>query len=135
MKKLLLMGCIVLGAASASFAQGGGGGGGRPPMAPADQAARLKTSLALTDDQTTKITAIYAAQATRTDSLAKATPDRQAQRPTRTIITAETNAKIKAVLTPDQAAAYQKQMDARMQGGRGAGGGGGGGGTPPPPQR
>jgi len=39
-----------------------------------------------------------------------------------------TNAKIKAVLTPDQQTAYQKMMDdmrAKMQQGGGGGGGGG----------
>ena len=37
----------------------------------------------------------------------------------------DTNDKIKAILTPDQATAYQKMMDdmrARMQGGGGGGG-------------
>jgi len=128
MKKLLLVCCIVLGVSTLSRAQGGGGGG-RPQMSPADQAARLKTSLALTDDQTAKITAIYTAQAASRDSLTKAGADRSAMRP---LMTA-TTAKIKAVLTPDQAAEFDKQQAARMN--RGGGGGGGGGGTPPPPQR
>jgi len=130
MKKLLLMCCILLGITAVSRAQGGGGGG-RPPMSPADQAARLKTSLALTDDQTAKITAIYAAQAKSNDSLTAAgVTDRAARQPIRAAATA----KIKAVLTPDQAAEFDKQQAAMRQRG-GGGGAGGGGGTPPPPQR
>src|ERR1700761_2659444 len=124
MKKLLLISCIIIGAASASFAQGGGG---RAPMAPADQAAALKTSLALTDAQTTKITTILTAQAASRDSLTKASNgDRQAMRTAMQPIQARYTAAIKAVLTPDQATAYDKQMAARMN--RGGGGGAGGGG-------
>ncbi len=127
MKKLLLLCCILLGITAVSRAQGGGG---RPQMSPADQAARLKTSLALTDDQTAKITAIYTAQAKSMDSLRTAGADRAAMQPLR----AATTAKVKAVLTPDQAAEFDKQQAAMRQRG-GGGGGAGGGGTPPPPQR
>jgi protein CpxP len=130
MKKLLLVCCIVLGVSTLSRAQGGGGGG-RPQMSPADQAARLKTTLTLTDDQTAKVTAIYAAQAKSTDSLrAAGNTDRAAAMPIR----AAANAKIKAILTPDQQAAFDKMAQGR-RGGGGGGGGAMGGGTPPPPQR
>jgi protein CpxP len=129
MKKLLLMGCMLLGITAVSYAQGGGG---RPQMAPADQAAALKTSLALTDAQTAKITTILTAQAASMDSLTKAVPDRQTARPAQMALRTGYTAKIKAVLTPDQAAAYDKQMAARRGGGGGMGGGGG---TPPPPTR
>jgi protein CpxP len=113
MKKLLLMCCVVMGISAASHAQG------RQQMSPADRAAQLKTSLALTDDQTTKITAIYAAQTKSMDSLRSAGGDMSAMRPMMTA----TNAKVKAVLTPDQAAAFDKQQAARMQRQQQGGGG------------
>ena len=131
------MSCMLLGISAVSFAQGGGGGGGRgnfTPPTPEAQTATLKTTLALTADQETKVLAIYKAQVTRNDSLTKANPDRQATRPTSMLIRTETTAKIKAVLTPDQVATFDKQQAAMRGGGRG-GNGGGGGGTPPPPQR
>jgi len=126
MKKLLLMCCIALGVSTLCRAQGGGGG--RPPQqTPEQRVAALKTALALTDDQVTKITAIYKAQANSMDSFQKSgSQDFAAMRP---IMTAAT-AKINAVLTPDQ----QAKFAAMPRPGRG-GGGGGGGGTPPPPQR
>jgi protein CpxP len=126
MKKLLLVCCIVIGISAASHAQGGG------RRSPADQAAALKTSLALTDDQTAKVTAIYTAQAKSRDSLVAAGGDmRAAMMP----MMNATNAKIKAVLTADQAAKFQAQLDERMKRMQQGGGMGGGGGTPPPPQR
>jgi protein CpxP len=132
MKKLLLICVAVIGIAGVSRAQGGGGGG-RQQKSPAEQAAALKTTLSLTDDQTTKVTAIYEASAKSNDSLrtAMAGGDRAAMRPAMMTIRTATNAKIKAILTPDQAATFQKGLDAqaaRMQGGGGNGGGGGGGG-------
>jgi len=121
MKKLLLVCCIVLGVSAASHAQG------RQQRSPQEQATQLKTSLSLTDDQTTKITAILTAQGKSMDSLRNAGGDfRTAMMPLRQKYTAQ----IKAVLTPDQATAYDKEMAAR-RGGRG----GNGGGTPPPSQR
>jgi protein CpxP len=127
MKKLLLVCCAVIGISAASHAQG------RQRQTPDQQAAALKTSLALTDDQTAKVTAIYAAQAKSMDSLRTAGGDMSAMRPMMTA----TTAKIKAILTPDQATKFQAAQDERMKRMQQGGGGGmgGGGGTPPPPQR
>src|ERR1700744_6099388 len=126
MKKLLLVCVIALGISAVGHAQGRG-----QQRSPEDQAAALKTQLALNDDQTTKITAIYKAQAASRDSLQKAGGDmRAAMRP----MMEATNAKIKAVLTADQAKKYDEMMAARMNRG-GGGGNGGGGGTPPPPAK
>lgn len=128
MKKLMLVCCFVIGAVAMSFAQGGGG----MRMKPEDQAKRLQTQLKLTDEQTTKVTAIYAAQATKMDSLMKAANgDFSSMRTTMGPMREATNAKIKALLTDEQKAAYDK-MQAEMRG-RMGGGGGQGGGTPPPP--
>ena len=125
MKKLLLVCAIVLGVSAMSHAQG------RQQRSPEEQAGQLKTSLALNDDQTAKVTAIYKAQAASRDSLMKAGGDmRSAMRP----MMEATNAKIKAVLTADQAKKYDEMMAARMNRG-GGGGNGGGGGTPPPPAK
>jgi len=132
MKKLLLVCCIVIGVSTLSRAQGGG----RQQRSPEDETAALKTSLTLTDDQAAKVLAIYKTQKVSTDSLTTAANgDRTAMRAGRAPITAATNAKLAAVLTPDQLAAFTKQQAARMNRGGGGGGAGGGGGTPPPPQR
>ena len=103
MKKLLLICCVVMGISAAGHAQG--------MPSPADRAAQLKTSLALTDDQTAKVVAIYTAQAKSMDSLRNAGGDFSAMRPMMTA----SNAKIKAILTPEQAATFDKQQAARMQ--------------------
>ncbi|TFF36705.1 Spy/CpxP family protein refolding chaperone [Mucilaginibacter psychrotolerans] len=118
MKKIMLICCFVIGIATVSHAQGGG-----MRMSAADRVKAMKESLKLTDDQVTKITAIYEAQTKQVDSLRNAGADRSAMRP----VMQATNEKVKAVLTAEQATAWQKQMDemrARMQQG-------GGGGTPP----
>jgi protein CpxP len=123
MKKLMLACCFVIGATAMSFAQGGGGRG--MGMKPEERAKQLQTQLKLTDDQTTKVTAIYAVQATKMDSLMKsANPDRAAFRP----IMEATTTKVKALLTDEQKAEFDKIQAARMNRG-----GQGGGGTPPPP--
>lgn len=130
MKKLILVGCFVLGATVASFAQGGGGQGGRGGMnmKPEDRAKAMQASLKLTDDQTAKVTAIYTVMAAKRDSLTKAGADRAAMRPLNT----EANAKIEALLNDEQKAAWKKQQE-EMRSRMGGGGQGGGGGTPPPP--
>lgn len=123
MKKLLLVCVIALGVSAVGHAQG------RQQRSPEEQAAQMKTQLALNDDQTAKITAIYKAQAASRDSLMKAGGDmRSAMMP----MMQATNAKIKAVLTADQAKKYDEMQAARMQRMQG---GGGGGGTPPPSRK
>ncbi|GGG99463.1 periplasmic heavy metal sensor [Mucilaginibacter phyllosphaerae] len=115
MKKMMMICLFLLGISAVSFAQGGG----RQRMSPEDRAKALKESLKLTDDQTTKVTAIFQAQAKSMDSLRNAGGDMRSQmRP----MMQATNEKVKSILTPEQAAAWQKEMDerrARMQNGGG----------------
>ena len=127
MKKLFFACLFVVGASAMSFAQGGPGGGQRGGGTPEQQLERLKTQITgITDAQSTKLLAIYAASAKRTDSLRTALgDDRAAYREKSQPITAARSAQIKAVLTADQ----QKAFDAMPQG-RGPGGGGPGGPRP-----
>ncbi len=121
MKKVLLMLCFIAGITSLSKAQGGG-----QRRSPEEQAKNLQTQLKLTDDQTAKITSIMQMQSTKMDSVRNAGGDRQAMMPIRQAMAA----KVKAILTPEQATAYDKMqadMRARMQNG--------GGGAPPSPQK
>jgi len=122
MKKFLLMCCVLMGMTAVSRAQGGGGN----RMSPEDRAKQLQTQLKLNDDQTAKITAVYKAQAVKRDSIrTAANGDRDAMRQAMMPLMKDTNDKIKAVLTADQAAAYDKMMQERMQRMQGGGGGGG----------
>jgi protein CpxP len=112
MKKIMMICLFLLGVSAVSFAQG------RQRMSTADRVKAMKESLKLSDDQVTKITAIYDAQTKSMDSLRTAGGDRAAMRP----MMQAANDKVKAVLTPEQAAAFQKEMDerrARMQNGGG----------------
>ncbi len=114
----MLICMFLIGISAVSRAQGG------QRMSAADRVKQMKTDLKLTDDQAAKITAVYEAQTKSMDSLRNAGGDRSAMRP----MMQASNDKIKAILTADQQAAWQKMMDerrARMQNG-------GGGGTPPP---
>jgi hypothetical protein len=122
MKKILLVCVALLGVSAMSRAQG------RPQRSPEEQTAALRTAVALTPDQETKVLAIYKMQAASNDSLAKAVTDPEAMRAARRPIQQRYQAMIKAVLTPDQVA--------KMPPGRGGSGGGmGGGGTTPPPTK
>jgi protein CpxP len=120
MKKLLLMCCFLIGITAVSRAQGGG-----QRMSPEDRAKQMQTQLKLTDDQTTKVTAILKTQATKMDSVrTAANGDRSAMRTAMGPIREATSTQIKAILTPEQATAYQKMQDemrARMQSGGGGG--------------
>lgn len=109
MKKLVLVSALVLGVSALSFAQG------RKPN-PAKQAEKLKTSLSLNDDQTAKIKAIYEAQAKSFDSIATAAgadADKKSLMQKRKPIVVSNTAKIKAVLTADQATAFQKELESQ----------------------
>lgn len=121
MKKILLTCCLLLGIATLSRAQGG------QRMSPEDRAKNLQTQLKLSDDQTAKITVIYKNQMAKMDSIrTAANGDRDAMRSAMGPLRTSTTAQIKAVLTPDQATAYDKMM-ADMRAQRQGGGGGGGG--------
>jgi periplasmic protein CpxP/Spy len=116
------------------MAQGGGGqggGGGMMAQTSDQRVARLDAAVGpLTDDQKTKIKAIYDADAKkRTDLMAANDPD--AMTKMRAMMTDE-RTQIRALLTPDQ----QTKFDAMPQGRGGRGGGAPGGGAPPaaPPQ-
>jgi len=120
MKKLLLVCAFVIGVSAVSFAQGGG------RRTPKEQVDRLKTQITgITDDQAAKLTVIYTESAKKRDSLmTAANGDRAAMMAGFMKMTPATDAKIKAVLTADQAKAYQKiaderaaAMKARMAGG------------------
>lgn len=116
MKKLLLTCCLLLGIAVVTHAQG------RMRRSPEERAKMLQTKLHLTDDQTAKITAIYKTQMTEMDSVRNTGGDFSAMRP----IMQAGNEKVKAVLTTDQAAAYDKMMEEMRARFRQRGGGGGG---------
>jgi len=130
MKKLILVCLFTIGVSVVSFAQGG-----FQQKTPAERTADLKTSLALNDDQAAKITVIFTARQKSIDSLTAAINGDYGSIMTKMQpITNATTAKIKAVLTPEQAVAYQKQVDAlaeRMRQMMQQGMGGGGGTTPP----
>ncbi|HTH81435.1 MAG TPA: Spy/CpxP family protein refolding chaperone [Mucilaginibacter sp.] len=116
MKKLFFVCAFVIGISAVSHAQGG------MRMSAADRVAAMKTSLALTDDQVTKITAIYTAQTKSMDSLrTAANGDMDAMREKMRPMMTATTAKVNAVLTADQQAAWKKQQDEmrakRQQGG------------------
>ena len=115
MKKLFFACFFVIGVSAVSFAQGGPGG--RPPQTPEAQLERLKTQVTgITADQETKLKAVYAAAAVRQDSLMKALgDDRSAMREKMAPLRASQTAKIKAILTADQQAAYQKVIDAAAE--------------------
>lgn len=119
MKKLLLMLCFVAGITSLSKAQGG-----YQRRSPEEQAKQLQTQLKLSDDQTTKITSIMQMQSTKMDSIrTAANGDRDAMRQGMMSVRQMMTPKIKAVLTADQSAAYDKMMAermSRMQNGGGA---------------
>lgn len=107
MKKILFMCCFFMGISAIGFAQNG-----RMMATPTEQADRLKASLKLNDSQTAKIKTIYEGQAKSLDSLRAAMNGnmdgmREKFMPIRTA----TNTKIKAVLTPAQAATFQKEQD------------------------
>lgn len=114
MKKVLLVCVIALGFSAASFAQG------PPRRTPDEQVTQLKTQITgITDAQSAKLKLVYEAQSKKRDSLmAKANGDFQSVMPELQKMRETNAAQIKAVLTPEQAAAFEKLPQ------RGPGGGG-----------
>ena len=128
--------CIYLFAMSAlmvmalgAFAQGQEGGGQRRPMmSPEDRVNRLNTELNLTDDQKTKITAIYKDQADQMAKLREDTSLSQDDRRAKMMdMNKAANEKINALLDKDQQKKFADMQERMRQ--RGPGGPGG-----PPPQ-
>ena len=114
MKKVFLVCALALGVSAASFAQG------FQQRTPAEQVDQLKTQVAgITDAQAAKLKVVYEAAGKTRDSLFATMQggggDRAAMMATFTKMNATNDAKIKAVLTPEQAAAYQKIADARAE--------------------
>lgn len=73
------------------------------------QAEGVKTALTLNDDQTAKVTAILLGVRKQMDSLRAANPDmdRAAMMEKMTAFNAGRDAKIKAILTPEQATVFE----------------------------
>jgi len=115
MKKILLICCLVIGI-TAARAQGT-----HPTMGtPEEKAKALKKELKLTDKQTEKIAAIYKESTEKFEKIKKeehGNTDKMvvAVRPLREA----TVKKIKAVLTPAQAAKYEKLVKDTKGGGNG----------------
>lgn len=108
MKKIFLVAAFVLGISAMGFAQG--------PPSPEERLAGLKTSLSLNDAQTAKVKVIVDAQSKSMDSLFSAgNGDFPAMMPKLVKIMEANNGKIKATLTPEQAAIFQKQVDAQNE--------------------
>jgi len=107
----------------------GGGGGGRGGMAPEARVAAIDKAVTLTDDQKTKITAIYTADQQKMMDMRNSGEDMQTLMPKMQAMRADENTKIKALLTDDQKPKFDAYLAAQPQ----RGGGGGGGMAPPPP--
>ncbi len=113
----MLVCALALGFSAASFAQG------PPQRTPDERVAQLKTQVTgITDAQAAKLKLVYETQAKTQDSLMKAMQgggDMEAMRANFTKMREANNAKIKAVLTPEQYAAYEKAQPQRGMGGGG----------------
>jgi len=113
------------------MAQGGGGGGMR--MTPEQRVANIDKAVTLTDDQKTKITAIYTEdQKKMQDLMAAQDPD---MRTKMMAMREDENTKIKALLTDDQKPKYDAYLASMPRRGGGGGAPGAGGPPPAPPQQ
>ena len=110
------------------LAQGGGG----MRMTPEARVAAIDKAVTLTDDQKTKITAMYTADMKKMMDLRNSGEDRSTMMPKMMAMRADENTQIKALLTDDQKPKFDAYV-ASMPQGRGPGGGGGAAPTPPPP--
>ncbi len=110
MKKIFLVAAFVLGISAIGFAQG--------PPSPEERLASLKSSLSLDAAQVAKAKVIYDTQGKTQDSLMASMQgggDPQTMFPKFIKMLETTNTKIKAILTPEQAPVFQKQVDAEAE--------------------
>ena len=117
---------LVFGVTTVASAQGGGGqrGGGRGGI------ARLMTDITVSADIQTKIDTIAAKYQAQTRELMAGGQMDDAARAKMMDLNTKRNAEIRALLTPEQQAQFDKNVAAMPAGGRR--GGGAGGATPPP---
>ena len=111
------------------MAQGGGGGGMR--MTPEARVAAIDKAVTLTDDQKTKITAIFTEDQKKMQDMMASGEDRSTLMPKMQAMRADENTKIKALLTDDQKPKYDAYLASLPQR-RGPGGGAPGADGPPP---
>lgn len=111
------------------MAQGGGGGGMR--MTPEARVAAIDKAVTLTDDQKTKITAIFTADQKKMQDMMASGEDRSTMMPKMQAMRADENTQIKALLTDEQKPKYDAYLASLPQR-RGGGGGAPGAGAPPP---
>jgi len=115
MKRILLICCLFIGISTAAWAQV------KSTTDPVEKAKGLQKELKLTDDQTTKVAAIYKESADKFEKIKvakKGNTDKMMAdiAPLRTA----TIKKIKTVLTPKQAIKYEKMVnDTHKTGGSG----------------
>lgn len=121
------IGAVALCSAALAVPMMAQGGGGMGRMTSDQRVARIDTAVGpLTDDQKTKIKAIYDADQKKMEDMRSAQdPDMMTKMQA---MRTDENKQIRALLTPDQ----QTKFDAMPQ--RGGRGGGGGMGGPPPAQ-
>ena len=127
---------LVFGVTTVASAQGGGAGGGQPRGGGrGNQVARLMTDITVSADIQTKIDTIAAKYQAQTRELMTAAAGGgqmdDATRAKMMELNTKRNAEIRALLTAEQAAQFDKNVAAMPAGGRR--GGGAGGATPPPP--
>lgn len=136
MKKLVMIFALLLGVAGFANAQQGGGQGRGPGrggmmMKPEERVKQLDEKLKLSDDQKTKLTAVFTAQQEDMKKLREEMQggDRGAMMEKMQKFRTDSEAKVTAVLTEDQKKAYktwqdeqraemQKRMQERRDGGQ-----------------
>jgi hypothetical protein len=97
-----------------------GGAQQRMRMTPEQRAARLKDSLALSDDQLAKVVTIFQdADKRREEAFSSAGDDRDARMAAMRKVMDDTDVKIDSVLTDGQKTKYDDMKKQRMQGGQG----------------
>ncbi|WP_379092987.1 hypothetical protein [Pedobacter sp. UC225_65] len=113
MKKLMII-CGLLFSV-VTFANAQQGGQRRPQATPEERVKQLDEKIKLTDEQKTKATAVYAeaaeAQKKMREEMQGGGGDMAAMREKMTKMTADTDAKITALLNDDQKKAYKAWQD------------------------